>query len=610
MKKKSQKIEIGYILIIVILAAAGRISFFHDYRNTPAYPVLEASDSQAYYYWSRDIESGKLIPDKAFMKWPFYAYFLGFIFKFFGIDIAAVYLLQYILGIINCLLLFYIGKKLFNIHLGFIAALFYCFYALFLFFESLLVYTTLSIFFNLLFFLYLINISNKPLIRDFILPGLLLGLCTITQANVLLFGILAVIWILIMADMAFKSRLCCFVVFIFFSLLVISSATLTNYIAEDDFVFIAGHLGINFYIGNNPQASGLFDDLKGIGQSQEGMFRDATIRARHYSQEDLKTSGVSRYWLKRALIFIKNRPGKYLKLLAKKMNFVFSPDEFIHDMEFSMVKDKIRVFRFLFTDLRFIMPLSLLGMFLGLKSLKKTMLIYLASGVFLMSIAVFFVDSRYRIMAVPFLIIFASFAVFRSFKAAKKRNYRLLGILSASAVVLYFGLQYNPHNKPQPPTAFERFFYQALEYEFRKDYTQAIKFFEIADRIRPGDEDVLFRLAVLYYRLNDFSRSRQTFERVLSINGLNVDAYYNLGFLYNLQGDYHKAVAGLEKACSFEPENPKYNFELGLAYKGIGETDKAKRALKMALKRISPWRQKDKNLIIGELNQMISSEGG
>ena len=70
-----------FILIIFVLAIFLRLAYLADYRSTDIYPLLQDSDSQAYYNWGRDIASGDVLGSRAFMKWPLYAYFLAFFIK-------------------------------------------------------------------------------------------------------------------------------------------------------------------------------------------------------------------------------------------------------------------------------------------------------------------------------------------------------------------------------------------------------------------------------------------------------------------------------------------------------------------------------------------------
>ena len=121
-----------------------RLAYFNEYKDSSVYPVLTASDSHSYYLWAQDIKSGQLLGDKVFMKWPLYAYFLALFLKITGNNIAIIHHLQFLLGIAHCIVVYFIGLKLFNRRVGFLAALLCSFYGLFIFFlllgGSLIIY--------------------------------------------------------------------------------------------------------------------------------------------------------------------------------------------------------------------------------------------------------------------------------------------------------------------------------------------------------------------------------------------------------------------------------------------------------------------------------------
>ena len=158
---KFDKRDVLIILFIFILAISIRMVYLNQYQSTNIYPVLAHSDSYSYYIWAKDIASGVLLGDRAFMKWPLYAYFLGFLFRFVGENISAIYLLQFVLGAISCCLVYMIARVIFNKSIGFVAALLCVFYGLFMFYEGLLIYTSLSLFLNLILFLWILNIKDN-----------------------------------------------------------------------------------------------------------------------------------------------------------------------------------------------------------------------------------------------------------------------------------------------------------------------------------------------------------------------------------------------------------------------------------------------------------------
>lgn len=577
-----------------------------DYRNSSTYPVLEHSDGYSYFLWAKDISSGQLLPDKAFMKWPLYAYLLAFLLKIFQNNIALVYLFQHVLGAVNCVLVYFIARKVFDERTGFFAGLLCAFYGLFIFYDSLLVYTGLSLFLNSLLFLSFLSVKDRPNSKNLFWLGVFLGISAIIQANVVIFGIVATLWILRKKALSARKFFGNFLFFILGSSIVIGAVTLSNYVAEKDFVLIAGNTGFNFYSGNNSQATGTFYCPDNIVPNQKDIFRDSRIAANHETGRSLNTKEVSEFWFRKALDFIRNNPIGYLKLLFKKIVFVFGPEELVHDIEYHFIKPQAKVFKAMFTDLRFILPLSLLGMFFSARDHKAQPLLYIAILGLSCGIVMFFVTARYRIMIVPYLAVFAGYAISSGWELIKNKKSFNLSVLCLAAIAVSFLLDYvsaqlvNAGSKDNK-AAFEYHYMRALDYRNNSDFANALKELELAEIKRPHNTGVYLQAGVLLYRMNDFRAAEEKFRQAIETNPLSVDAYYNLGLIYNRQKRFREAKKMLIRAIQLDPEDTEAHFELGLAYKSLREAKNAREEFGIALKKLNRWRNDERLIIEKEL---------
>lgn len=604
------KRDIFFIFFIFAFALIIRMIYLEDYQETQIYPILPYSDSYFYFLWANDIKSGDLLGAKAFMKWPLYAYFLGFLLRLFKNSIFFVYILQFVLGSINCALVYVIAKKIFNRTVAFIAALLCIWYGLFLFYDGLLVYTSLSLLLNSLLFLFILNIQNSLNNKKLFWLGFFLGICTIAQANISIFGILAVIWILAKQRLDWNKLIRNFFTFLIGLSIVIGLVTFRNYLVERDFVLISGNLGFNFYLGNNPEGDGRFYCPSYITSNQYSMFRDARVIAKLTMGKDLKTSEVSRFWFNRSLDFIKTKPGTFLKLLFKKFYYLFSPREFNHDWEYFSIKDKIRIFKILLLDLRFIMPFAFLGVILGLRRFKETVLLYIILFSLSSSIILFFVTARYRISMVPYFMIFASLGMVGIWNALRKGSYIRLGWLCLGLVIASM-FSYkdiikkgNYEYVSADPGNFVYHLKKAIDHEDKLDYVRAMAEAKLAYLLEPNNPHVLNTLGELHYHMDDFKIAEDRFKEAIIRFPFYVDAYYNLGFLYNRQRRFQEAREILEKALSLDPEDVGAHFELGKAYRAIGDVVKARNELNLALSKINRWRTSEKAIIEKELSDL------
>lgn len=604
------KRDILAIFIILALSLVVRAIYFEDYKNTDIYPILPYSDGYSYFLWAKDIASGDIWGSSAFMKWPLYAYFLGLLFKVFGSNVTFVYALQFALGTINCVLVYFIAKIIFNEKVALLAALFCVWYAVFIFYDSLLIYNSLSLFLNSLLFLFILHIQNHPNKKNLFWIGIFLGICTITQASIVIFGILAIAWILWQRKLSFGNSIYNFSAFLLGLSIAIGSVILRNYSVEKDLVLIAGNTGFNFYSGNNPAADGRFYSPLNIALNQDGMFRDARVIAKATSGRGLKTSEVSHFWFNKALAFIKDNPAGYVKLLFRKLNLLFCPEEFFHEVEYYSIRDKIRVFKIMFLDLRFILPFAFLGMLLNLKRFKETGLLYLVLITLTLSIILFFVTTRYRMSMVPFLAIFASFGIFSLWEALRQRNYLRLGWLCIVLCLIFIVFDYRVFHKNKisylndNSLNFRYHLGKAMDYNNKSDYQNAMEEVRRAYQIQPNNHYSLLSYGAIYYNMHDFKMAEGKLKEAIRIFPLSVDAYYNLGLLYNQEQRFEEAKAALSEAVFLDPEDVGAHFELGKAYKARGEFKQAREEFNLALKKINRWRTEERAIITKELTDL------
>lgn len=608
---KIDKQDLRWIIRIFLFAFIVKLIYFIQFSATRAYPFVEYSDSHAYFYWARDIAGGDFLGSGAFMKWPLYAYLVAGILKISKNSPLPVFLLQLFLGAINCvftyaLARYFIGKRWPAILAGLVCAL----YGLFTFYDTVLVYTTVSLFLNFIFIFYVLKIQDRTNALRFFICGILLGIAAIAQANIVPCGMFLMAWLLFKSRCSPRNSLRIYICFLAGAVLITGTVTLRNYLVERDFVPITGHIGLNFYSGNNQKATGTFFSPQEITLNPEDMFRDAKIIARLELNRDLKTSQVSDFWFKKALRFIQENPKEAAGLLLKKAMFIFSPREYMHDVEYYFRENKIGVSGLLLKDLRFMMPFVILGMALGLKRIRLLLPLYIIVFTLSLSIVLFYVTARYRLSLVPFFIIFAAYAANDILERIKEKQYFRFWVIFS--ILIGFGLLcnkvYDFRDKPTPSGAtealMEQHMLQALGYENAGEYHNALKELGQADAILPHNRRVLFRQGVILFKLGDLALAEEKFKEVIKINPVSVDAYYNLGFIYNQKMQFNKAKGLLEYAVFLDPDDAKAHFELATAYKETGDYKKAKEQLYIALNKLSRWQVFDRQLILKELENL------
>ncbi len=79
-----------------------------------------------------------------------------------------------------------------------------------------------------------------------------------------------------------------------------------NYLVARDPVFLSAHSGINFWLGNNPEATG-YPHFPGLHAAQAAMLKDSIDVAEAAAGRNLKRSEVSDFWSAKARAYISER---------------------------------------------------------------------------------------------------------------------------------------------------------------------------------------------------------------------------------------------------------------------------------------------------------------
>ncbi len=102
-------------------------------------------------------------------------------------------------------------------------------------------------------------------------------------------------------------------------LLGAAPAAIHNFYIAHDPVFLSAHSGVNFWIGNNPVATGYPKFPPGLHAGQVAMLKDSINAAEEAAGRPLKRSEVSAYWTGKGRDWIAHHPLDFVKLLGVKI---------------------------------------------------------------------------------------------------------------------------------------------------------------------------------------------------------------------------------------------------------------------------------------------------
>lgn len=550
-----EKKELKIILSILALGFLLRLIYILETQSSPFIQNL-FSDSKIYYDWAKDIASSdNLFGDKVFFMSPGYPYFLAVVFKLVGSSIFTIRIIQALISVANIFLIYLLTKNLFNSKSGFIAAGLASIYSVFIFFSGAVFGETLQTFLVTA-LLYLLtkeeNVSTK---NKWFLSGLLLGLSALFRANILIIFPVLIFWIYNSFNKSESLKTKLKKTLIYFTIgtaIPILPATLNNYIAGKEFVLLTSNGGINFYLGNNEKALGVYSTPKDFD-----FFKDmAGINyAKKITHKELTPSQSSTYWYGQGLSFIFSYPIEAITLTFKKLLFFFDDDEnpqtsqinidFFRNTYSSVLKIPLPNFIVVFL-------FAIAGIIYSLKKLKdkKITLMYFLMLAYVLGTIIFFVSGRFRIAITPLFISFAGFGIVNLMEIIKQKDFKELLIPGLSAlIVLVLVVFIAPKYHYSYADAYSNL---GNVYFDQKNYNEALLNYNESLKLKETELTYVLIGNTMAVK-NDFNNAYRAYQNALKLNPNYALAYFNLGLLNSQTGNFDEALKLFDKTIKIDP---------------------------------------------------------
>jgi len=432
--------------VIFLIGLSLRLVHLFESKGSDPFFAAPSVDSNVYYEWAQTIVQGNGEAQGVFFQSPLYPYFLALLFFCFGEGFVGPRIVHALLGALSGVLVFFIGKRVFDARVGLIAGLLQATHLVSIYFESLFLVGAIQIPLLLGLLLVLAVPREQAGVVRMAVAGLLLGLAALARPDVLLFGGFVVGWLLFAGRdvVGIARRAATAGVFCVAALGAILPATLHN-VRSGDAVLISTQAGANFYIGNGRGANGMFNvppDFSATDADDPVQQREVYARvAQERSGRALKPSEVSAFWLKEGLSMVAAHPLRWMGLVRDKFLLFFNHYEIYNSGDFYSAKAFSTVLRLPLPTFGIIGVLGLLGMVASLGERRRAGLLYAMAATHLLTALLFFVVARYRLPAVPVLAIFAGCAVVRAREALETKDWRRIGIgfavlVAASVLVL------------------------------------------------------------------------------------------------------------------------------------------------------------------------------
>ncbi len=581
------------VVLIALVAVVFRIIYFYQLRSaSPVYSRL-IHDSALFNELAHRVLKNGLVLKQPFYISPLYIYFLAFVYKVFGDTINTVRFIQFLMGVGTSLMTFCLAGYFFDKKTAFIAGLMAAVYAPFLFMEGNLLGTSAATFFLLASVLLLVlSKTNRPGFFSAFASGLLLSLAICGRPNLILLIPVPILYFVLKRQKT--TTLVLFNVLGILLPLLLTGAH--NQLAGGQFTILTTHGGINFYIGNNEKATGVWQAPEGIEASVSAInLQESKSFAEKALGKKLTLTQVSKFWYKRAISFIIKHPLKWMVLTVKKFLLFWSSYETPLNFDYYFHQHFSSLLRLPLFNLLFYMPLALFGLIVFAPKWKKVWLLYAVIVLACFSVVMFFMADRYRIVVLPFLIIIAAAGVVRLFSMFSDRNAKkwlFVGIL-----IVLFAVETAYAQKRISKTNFANDYYNlSLSHLIENDIRGAVYWGQRAVAADPSDKNAHYNLGIAYLKEKENEKAFAQFSEVVRIDSTAAGAQRNLGALLLMQKRYASARRHLQASLRFDPDNSMALMNLGLAHYYLGDYQNAIRAWKDLLG-IEPQNEQAKNNI-------------
>ena len=584
-------------LVIIFLAAfLLRISYWIFLKNNYFFYEHPGGDVLYYQQWARDIARGDWLGSETFWGLPLYPYFLAVLERWSLGNVFFIRLAHLFLGSLNCVLVYLIARRLFKKEAALLSGFLTAASFTLIHYDWLMVPVPLLIFCGLMIILAFLNKDKIKTWQAWGTVGLLVGITALGDGKILIFVVLALICLFWKerpaagrqgraSPAAGKKIVKVFLPLILGVFIVLGLTGLRNKIVGGDWIWVSAQNGLSFYIGNNPKATGVFENPDFIRPTHGGQDEDQVIAAEALAKRKLSPAQVVQFWRGQAFAFIKNDPFNWLRLLVRKVKLFFTDTEYAYDIDMLLQRDWKRYLDI--NPLPLVFPLALMGIILarrnrptgslrpkapcGEEETDYINIMILSQALFTL---IFFLTDRHRATILPVLIIYESCALV--WLVGQARLKRIKPVLATVGLLIVFAVIFQPQNMAQGDIAFYRATKSGAVYERRKDFVKAREQYALALELRPEDTNAMYNLGNTCAATGELALAQGYYEKILALNPEHVDALFNLGFVLREEGADAQSFAILQRLIQLQPNSPDVLFQAGQIAFNLGDCASAK----------------------------------
>jgi tetratricopeptide (TPR) repeat protein len=508
---------------IFLFALAVRIGYLVESADNPTFDI-PISDAGTYHQMARSLVAGRPMGEDFFWQPVFYPAFLTAAHLLSGSSLVFVKAIQALLGAVTCVLVYLLGRRVFDRRTGGLAAFITALYGPLIFFEGEPLAAGWAAFWAVALILLFLRAEDRQRPSTFLALGICGALAVLTRPTFLLFFAAACAWLVLSqyrvgtdwrgAARALAALLAGFC-------LTLTPVAVQNHRVTGQFTVLPASGWLNAYLGNNPDACRTI-------QIRPGEEWDRLNLGPELPHSSARSSDKREWSRSETLDYVRTQPLSFLNGLAHKSVQFVSPRELPRNVDLYLFRQWSGL-------------LGLLAWKVGGFGFIPAPLILFAV-LYPLSIILVFVTARYRVPVVPVLAIPAAGAVMSLRDMIRERRTRQLALAGGCAVAAAF-LSALPGPFCQEETSYESELYRSVG----------------AARARRGEiQEAIVQLS-----------------RAAQIDPANFDAHNDLSMAFDQQGKFDLAAREARLALQIRPDSAAAHTNLANALTSLGRVGEA-----------------------------------
>ena len=477
--------------------------------------------------------------------------FMALIYKLFAPDILYIRILNIILGVLTCYLVYLIGKEMINRTTGLWACLIAGLYKPFIFYSIVPLKTALSVFLFAATIYFFIAILNQNSIIKALLLGIAIGLLGEVRPNFLVIVPVLPLFVLFKywrEKSSMKMGLLTVSAYIVGISIALVPFTISRHQALASFGATTSQIGLNLYLGNNLQNPDPYYRPAPFARTAPLLqAREFNIEASRRAGKKLSSREAGFYWTREVLRMAVEQPAAFSWKILQKTLVFFNRFEAGDHYHIGFVSDFVKFFKFPFLGLWLILPFGMAGM--AVNAFRSIKLTALCSVFFLygLSLIIFFTNTRYRLPLLVILIPFCVIGIGHLISCIRERQFNKVFIYFSAVTISFFIIEFLPVRGTDDMTAYYNTHAIILNSKGFED--EAIQYWETSSRMnKPFSAFANRQLALKYLKQRNLKKSIYYLTKIPDDSFAAAKKYAMIGDIMATLGQAKKAVAAYERS--------------------------------------------------------------